>query len=223
MISADTLNLNELPNALSGVGSLDVSLIALCIADFVKLDEAGNTFVGDAGQSLKDGSGINITGSLESPNKHAIAPGAIVAYEMTASEDEADTNEWVLSIGEVDADFDNYVDDESKDWDNDAEAYTEGVYQVQIGIEDDQFIGFFPYSHSQTGEDDDDWADKLVVVEKDKYNFATIAIDDTNFIEGGDIETISDSDVVESGDYNAIIVVDSEGEITRVFSLYNRI
>ena len=66
MISADTLNLNELPNAFCGVGSLDVSLVTLCVADLVKLDQAGNAFVGDAGQSFENCSGISVAGSLDS-------------------------------------------------------------------------------------------------------------------------------------------------------------
>ncbi len=195
--------------------------VAMITADGLVATRTVDDVTNDSGALLIDGTapvGKEIA---------ALPAGSIVAFEMTASEDEADSNEWILSIGQKDANTYTYVNDKITDWTK-AASYKANLgdyscFAVQIGIADDEFIGFYPKSNKQDGSDNDTWADNLVILEKDKYNFGVIAIDDNNFVEGGDIDTISENDVIAEGAHNAIIVTDDDGDVIRVFTFYNNL
>ena len=111
---------------------------------------------------------------------------------------------YIQSIGALE--FTNY----SKDIKN-------GVFKVSIAAEQNDLIGFFA-NKELAGNENEFIVD--YTLEKDEHNFKVIAIDDGNFVEDGDIEVISDGDIISADDFNAIIVVE-DGKIIRIFSLYN--
>ncbi len=57
-------------------------------------------------------------------------------------------------------------------------------------------------------------------IDKDEHNFKVIAIDDNEFVEGGEIEYVAIGDIIKANGYNAILVLE-EGKVIRVFSIYN--
>jgi len=158
----------------------------------------------------------------------SLPAGSIVVYGMTAAEEEGDTSEWILSIGTNQVGGKGLGDVESVYEYSMTDMYPDGTtlvdtgyFAVQLAVLEDDAVGFFPITHKNEEEyEPGEWAEDMYMEEADEYNFAVIAIDDNNFVEGGDAELITESDDVKAGDYNAIICVEG-GKIVRIFSLYN--
>ena len=165
-----------------------------------------------------NGSAVWNPSTGETVGSEAIPAGSLAIYEMCAAEDGSDA-EWIMSLetnggkGLQSAMVTAGA--------NIGAAPADGYYAVQIGVVDEKQIGFFPNTHTQDeNTTKENWSNGMLTLDVDKYRFNVVAIDDVTFIEDGDIETISYSDTVAEGDYNAIIVVEDK-EIITVFSLYN--
>ena len=145
----------------------------------------------------------------------AMERGTLVVYKMTASQEEGDTNEWIASIG--DNNGLGSIEKMSTALDTNA-SYNDGYYYVTIAAVRNNLIGFYPYGWSHDGESSLPAASSTI--ETDKNDYKVIAIDNDEFVEGGDIETVGDGDYVRETDKNAILVVEGQ-KVTRVFSLHN--
>lgn len=93
-----------------------------------------------------------------------------------------------------------------------------GFAYATIASVGDKNIAYYAYSSSAI----DTETAPIQSIKRNKYEFEVIAIDDGNFVEGGEVETVGKNDSISAGAYNAIVQTRS-GEVVRIFSIYGNI
>ena len=93
-----------------------------------------------------------------------------------------------------------------------------GFAYATIASVGEKSIGYYAWSSAPIDTEEA----TVTAIKRNKYEFETIAIDDGNFVEGGEVETVGHGDSITGGAYNAIVQTRS-GEVVRIFSIYGNI
>lgn len=95
-----------------------------------------------------------------------------------------------------------------------------GFYYASIASVGSRSVALYPYSSNANDTDNASPAAVSFNIVDNTNNFITFAIDGEEFVEDGEIETVTKGETIPAGGFNAIVHIDN-GAIAKIISLHN--